>query len=116
MRRSRDVTRFCHPLLCLCRIETWSKTEWVRRDRTVVDDESVMSEHKFKIGERLFPARSVGLDVSKGAYVVVKRLPKHNGEFEYQIKSVSEIDERIVRESQLKPSPWRNQAGRPYSA
>ena len=61
-------------------------------------------------------APAVGLDVSKGAYVVVKRLPKHNGEFEYQIKSVSEIDERIVRESQLKPSPWRNQAGRPYSA
>jgi hypothetical protein len=77
---------------------------------------AVMSEHKFKIGERLFPARSVGLDVSKGAYVVVKRLPKHNGEFEYQIKGVSEIDERIVRESELKPSPWRNQAGRPYSA
>jgi len=77
---------------------------------------AVMSEHKFKIGERLFPAGSVGLDFSEGAYVVVKRLPKHNGEFEYQIKSVSEIDERIVRESQLKPSPWRNQAGRPYSA
>ena len=34
---------------------------------------------------------------------MVKRLPKHNGEFEYQIKSVSEIDERIVRESQSKP-------------
>ena len=42
---------------------------------------AVMSEHKFKIGERLFPARSVGLDLSEGAYVVVKRLPKHNGEF-----------------------------------
>ena len=26
---------------------------------------SPMSEHKFKIGERLFPARSVGLDVRK---------------------------------------------------
>jgi hypothetical protein len=75
-----------------------------------------MSEHKFKIGEWLFPARSVGLDVSEGAYVVVKRLPKHDGEFEYKIKSVNETDERIVRESQLKPSPWRNQAGRPYSA
>jgi hypothetical protein len=72
---------------------------------------AVMSEHKFKIGERLFPARSVGLDASKGAYVVVS-----NGEFEYLIKSASEIDERIVRESQLTPSPWRNQAGRPYSA
>jgi hypothetical protein len=56
------------------------------------------------------------LDLSKGAYVVVKRLPKHNGEFEYQIKSVSGIGERIVRERELKPSPWRNQSGRPYSA
>jgi len=63
-----------------------------------------MSKHKFKIGERLFPARSVGLDLSKGAYVVVKRLPKHNGEFEYQIKSVSGIDERIETESVAKPS------------
>ena len=61
---------------------------------------AVMSEHKFKIGQRLFPARSVGLDLSEGAYVVVKRLPKHNGEFEYQIKSVSGVDERIVRESE----------------
>ena len=50
---------------------------------------AVMSEHKFKIGERLFPARSGGLDLSEGAYVVVKRLPKHNGEFEYQIKSAA---------------------------
>jgi len=77
---------------------------------------AVMSEHKFKIGEHLFPLRSVGLDVSEGAYVVVKRLPKHQGEFQYQIKSVGDVDERIVRESQLKPSPWRNQAGRPNSA
>jgi len=74
---------------------------------------AVMSEHKFKIGERLFPAGSVG---SEGAYVVVKRLPKRNGEFEYQIKSISGIDERTVRESQLKPSPWRNQARRRDSA
>jgi hypothetical protein len=75
-----------------------------------------MSEHKFKIGERLFPARSIGSDVSEGAYIVVKRLPKHDGEFQYQIKSVNETDERVVRESQLKPSPWRNPAGRPYSS
>jgi hypothetical protein len=31
--------------------------------------------HKFKIGERLLPARSVGLDVLDGAYVVIRRLP-----------------------------------------
>ena len=60
--------------------------------------------HKFKIGARLFPAR---LDVRDGAYVVIKRLPMHNGEFEYQIKSVTKPDERVVRESQLRPYPWR---------
>ena len=72
-----------------------------------------MSEHKFKIGERLFPARSVGLNVPDGAYVVIKRLPKHDGEFEYQIKNITESDERVVRESQLTPNPWRDGAGRP---
>jgi hypothetical protein len=61
--------------------------------------------HKFKIGERLFPARSVGLDVLDGAYVVIKRLPMRDGEFEYQIKSVTERDERVVRESELRPNP-----------
>jgi hypothetical protein len=72
-----------------------------------------MSEHKFKIGERLFPARSVGLNVPDGAYVVVKRFPKQDGEFEYQIKSITEPDERVVRESQLRPNPWRHAPGRP---
>jgi hypothetical protein len=41
--------------------------------------------HKFKLGERLFPAR---LDVPDGTYVVIKRLPMRDGEFEYQIKSL----------------------------
>jgi hypothetical protein len=54
--------------------------------------------HKFKIGARLFPTR---LDVREGAYVVIKRLPMRDGEFEYQIKSVTELDERVVRESEL---------------
>ena len=57
-----------------------------------------MPKHKFKIGERLF-VRSIGVNVSSGAYVVVKRLPKHDREFEYQIKGVNEPDERVVRES-----------------
>ena len=69
--------------------------------------------HKFKIGERLFPARSVGFSVPDGAYVVVKRLPMRDGEFEYQIKSLTEPDERVVRESQLRPKPLGNRPGRP---
>jgi hypothetical protein len=69
--------------------------------------------HKFKIGQQLFPARSVGLNVSDGAYVIVKRLPERDGEFEYQIKNLAEPDERVVRESQLRPNPW-HRSGRWY--
>jgi hypothetical protein len=58
--------------------------------------------HKFKIGERLFPA---SLDVRDGAYVVIKRLPMRDGEFQYQIKSITEPDERVVRESELRSNP-----------
>ena len=65
--------------------------------------------HKFKIGQRLFPAR---LDVPDGAYVVIKRLPMRNGEFEYQIKSLTEPDERVVRESELRPNPLGYKTGR----
>ena len=64
--------------------------------------------HKFKIGQRLFPSPSIGLNVPDGAYVIVKRLPERDGEFQYQIKGVATLDERIVRESQLRPSPWRS--------
>jgi len=66
--------------------------------------------HKFKIGARLFPTR---LDVREGAYVVIKRLPMRDGEFEYQIKSVTELDERVVRESELRPNPLGKRPGRP---
>ena len=66
--------------------------------------------HKFKIGQRLFPAR---LDVPDGAYVVIKRLPMRDGEFEYQIKSLTEPDERVVRESELRPNPLGYKTGRP---
>jgi hypothetical protein len=62
--------------------------------------------HKFKIGQHLFPARSVGLNVPDGGYVIVKRLPERAGEFNYQIKNLAEPDERVVRESQLRPNPW----------
>jgi hypothetical protein len=75
-----------------------------------------MPKHKFKIGQRLFLVRFTGSSAPAGAYVVIKRLPKHGSEFEYQIKSVTEHDERVVRESQLKSSPWRNQARRRDSA
>ena len=68
--------------------------------------------HKFKIGQQLFPAREVALNVPDGAYVIVKRLPQRDGEFEYQIKNVAHPDERVVRESQLRPNRWRSSVRR----
>ena len=66
-----------------------------------------MPEHNFKIGQRLFFAKPGGLNKPDGAYVVVKRLPMRDGEFEYQIRSITKPDELVVRESQLRPYPWR---------
>ena len=68
--------------------------------------------HKFKIGECLFPARTLGLDASGGAYVVLERLPMRDGEFEYQIRSLTERDELVVRESELRPHKLGNRIGR----
>jgi hypothetical protein len=52
------------------------------------------------------------LDVPDGAYVVIKRLPMRDGEFEYQIKSLTEGDERVVRERELRLNPL-GRIGRP---
>ena len=59
--------------------------------------------YKFDIGQTVFLERYLErpLGVSGGAYVITKRLPEHDGEFEYQIKSVNEPHERVARESQL---------------
>jgi hypothetical protein len=66
--------------------------------------------HKFNIGQTVFLERS--LAVPGGACVITKRLPMRDGEFEYQIKSLTEPDERVVCESQLRSNPWRS-PGRP---
>ena len=69
--------------------------------------------HKFKIGERLFPARSVGFSVPDVAYVVVKRLPMRDGEFEYQMRrfSLSQTS-ALCAEFELRPKPLGNRPGR----
>ncbi len=54
---------------------------------------------QFKIGQTVFLERS--LAAPGGAYVITKRLPERDGEFEYRIKSINEPHERVVRESQL---------------
>jgi hypothetical protein len=62
-----------------------------------------MPTYKFQIGQTVFlaPARSQ----NRGAYVVTKKLPENNGEFEYRVKSVNEPHERVVRESELRGAP-----------
>ena len=37
--------------------------------------------------------------------IVTKKLPEHNGEFEYRVRSVNEPHERVVRESELSDVP-----------
>ena len=67
----------------------------------------LMPKHKFKIGERLFLVRSIDPKMPQGAYIVIKRLPKRDDEFEYQIKSVNGHHDGTVRESQLRTTPQR---------
>jgi hypothetical protein len=62
-----------------------------------------MPTHKFQIGQTLILTAS--LNVPGGAYLVTKRLPAHDGEFEYRVKSANEPHERVVRESELSDVP-----------
>jgi len=64
-----------------------------------------MLTHKFKIGQHLFPVRHTAENLPAGAYVVIKRLPKRNGEFEYEIRSVNELCEKVAREGELRTIP-----------
>jgi hypothetical protein len=43
-----------------------------------------------------------GIHAPPGIYVVVAKLAKHDGEFEYYIKHTVELYERIARESELR--------------
>ena len=63
-----------------------------------------MSIYKFKIGEMVFLKPSRDLNNSRGAYTVIRKLPEHDGEFEYQVRSNTEPHQRIVRENQLRLS------------
>ncbi len=64
-----------------------------------------MPTHKFKIGQTVFLSPSFFLNVPGGAYIVTRKLPEHDGEFVYQVKSANEPHERVVRESQLSDAP-----------
>jgi hypothetical protein len=56
---------------------------------------------KFKVGDAVFLKPAVRRNVPGGVYEVIKVLPDHNGEREYQIKRADEPYERVARESEL---------------
>ncbi len=60
-----------------------------------------MPAHKFRIGEIVFLSPARHLNVRGGVYVVTRQLPEERGEFEYRIRSVHELHERVARESEL---------------
>jgi hypothetical protein len=64
-----------------------------------------MPTYKFQIGETVFLSPAHSRNISGGAYVVTKKLPENNGEFEYRVKSVNEPHERVARESELNDAP-----------
>ncbi len=58
-----------------------------------------MSDHKFHVGQSVF--LTLEPNAARGAYTVTKKLPKRDGEFEYQVRSSYEQYDRVVRETQL---------------
>jgi hypothetical protein len=64
-----------------------------------------MSIYKFKIGETVFLKPSRDQNLPRGAYTVVRKLPEHDGEFEYRVRSSLEEHERVVRESEMRAAP-----------
>jgi hypothetical protein len=64
-----------------------------------------MPIYKFQIGQTVFVTPSPSLNIPGGAYIVTKKLPERNSEFEYQVKSINEPYERVVRESELSDVP-----------
>jgi hypothetical protein len=64
-------------------------------------DGAVMPTHKFKIGQTVYLKSSRHQNVPGGAYMIIKRMPDHDGEFEYRVRSMSEPHERVVGESSI---------------
>jgi hypothetical protein len=64
-----------------------------------------MPTYKFQIGQTVFIVPSHSRNIPGGAYIVTKKLPENNGEFEYRVRGVAEPYERVVRESELRDVP-----------
>jgi len=64
-----------------------------------------MPTYKFHIGQTVFIVPAPNLNIPGGHISSLKKLPEHNGEFEYRVRGAAEPYERIVRESELKDAP-----------
>ena len=64
-----------------------------------------MPIYKFQIGQTVFLTPSLSQNISGGAYIITKKLPERNGEFEYRVRGVNDPYERVVRESELSGVP-----------
>ena len=64
-----------------------------------------MPIYKFQIGQTVFLTPSLSHNIPRGAYIVTKKLPERNGEFEYRVKGINEPYERLVHESELSDVP-----------
>jgi len=60
------------------------------------------TEHKFLAGQKVtLAANLMNRSAASGGYVVTRQLPERDGQFEYRIKKISELHERVARESDL---------------
>lgn len=61
-----------------------------------------MSEHKYKVGQTVTfaPGRS-SMQAWSSRYTIIKLLPPEGGQNQYRIKGVSEVFERMAKETDL---------------
>jgi hypothetical protein len=64
-----------------------------------------MPTHKFRIGQTVYMKPSFHRNVPGGAYIIVRRMPERDGEFEYRVRSTSEPHERVLSENELTATP-----------
>jgi len=61
-----------------------------------------MSGHKFKIGQSVnYTSGPFGAGQASAVYKITTLLPPEGDDFQYRIKSGSEPNERVAKESQL---------------
>jgi hypothetical protein len=60
-----------------------------------------VASHKFQVGQTVTIRPALSRNVPGGVYEITKQLPENRGEFEYRIKGVNELHERVARESKL---------------